>query len=109
MDTRTLCNAAEAVLIQYRDYVGDNPETTIALVIDPERDRYLLVEHGWDGDRRIYGTMIHLDVIDRQIWIQHDGTETGVAYDLMALGIPSDRLVLAYKSPERRKIAQLTP
>lgn len=107
MDTRTLRNAAETVLAQYLDFLGDDPETMIELVIDRDRDRYLLVEQGWQGERRIYGTIIHLDVIDRQIWIQQDGTETGVAHDLIALGVPIDRLVLGYKSPERRKIVQL--
>jgi hypothetical protein len=107
MDTRTLRNAAETVLAQYLDFLGDDPETTIELVIDPDRDRFLLIEQGWQGERRIYGTMIHLDIIDRQIWIQHDGTETGVAHDLIALGVPINRLVLGYKSPERRKIVQL--
>ena len=108
MDTLNLHQAAQTILEQYRTYLGNDPDTSIELAIDPDRDRYLLIEQGWQGERRIYGTILHLDIIDRQIWIQHDGTETGIARDLIQLGIPSDRIVLGNKSPERRKIVQLT-
>jgi XisI protein len=48
--------------------------------------------------------LVHLDIIDRKIWIQHDGTEEGIADELVKQGIPPQKIVLAYKSFERRKI-----
>jgi len=107
MDTVALRAAAKAVFDGYIDYFGNDIETTLEVAIDPQRDRYLLIEQGWQGERRIYGVLIHLDIIDRQLWIQHDGTESGVARDLLALGVPENRIVLGFKSPERRKIVQL--
>ena len=70
--------------------------------IDQTRDRYLLVETGWQNGYRIYGTLLHIDIIDQKIWIQHDGTEDGIADELVAAGIPQNQIILAFKSPEIR-------
>lgn len=70
------------------------------------RDRYLLVETGWKNGRRIYGTLLHIDVINGKIWIQQDGTEAGIANELVALGVPKDRIVLGFKSLQRRQITE---
>merc|ERR1712020_373821 len=43
-------------------------------IFDRERDRYLLVETGWDDGDRIYGTLLHIDIIDNKLWIQKDQT-----------------------------------
>ena len=107
MDTLTLRSTIETVLTQYRDYLGNDPETNLDLIFDIRRDRYLLIEHGWQGEHRIYGTLLHLAIADQNIWIHQDGTETGIAPELLQLGVPSDRIVLGYKSPARREIAQL--
>lgn len=40
-----------------------------------------------------------------QVWIQHDGTSTGVANDLLARGIPEGALVLAFQHPSLRRTA----
>ncbi|MGB3512910.1 MAG: element excision factor XisI family protein [Microcoleaceae cyanobacterium] len=62
------------------------------------------MEIGWHHRKRIYGTLIHIDIIDQKIWIQQDGTEEGIANELVHLGISPQQIVLAYKTPERRKI-----
>jgi hypothetical protein len=94
------------VLQDYIDFLGNDPNTQSQLVIDGEHDHYLLVETGWQNKRRIYGTLIHIDIIDQKIWIQQDGTEEGIANELVKLGISPNQIVLAYKSPERRKITE---
>lgn len=80
------------------------PESSLRFeaVCDAERDRYLLVVTGWEGRRHVHSTLIHVDVIDGKLWIEHDQTESGLAPDLVAAGVPPDRIVLAFKSPERR-------
>jgi hypothetical protein len=69
-------------------------------VFDCEADRYLLMLVGWEGIRRVHGCLIHVDLIDEKIWVQRDGTERGVARDLIEAGVPEDRIVLAFRSPE---------
>jgi hypothetical protein len=53
--------------------------------------------------RRVHGCPIHIDIIDGKIWIQRDGTEEGVAMDLVRAGVPKDKIVLGFKSEEMRK------
>ena len=76
------------------------------LVFDRDRDRYLLVETGWHDGYRIYGTLLHLDIIDNKIWIQHDGTEEGAANELVAAGISKDSIVLGFRSLQERKVTE---
>ncbi len=64
--------------------------------------RYLWMDIGWDGDRRIHGCLVHIDLIDGKIWIQRDGTEEGIAADLERAGIPKEHIVLGFRPPELR-------
>jgi XisI protein len=93
----------EKVLKDYADFLGNDVEVQVELVFDRERDRYLLVENGWQDGYRIYGTLLHIDIISNKPWIQHDGTEEGIAYDLVAAGIPKEEIVLGFRTLEQRK------
>ncbi|MDY6781017.1 MAG: XisI protein [Cyanobacteriota bacterium] len=88
----------------YADFLGGDEEVQVELVFDRERDRYLLVEAGWQNGYRIYGNVLHLDIIDGKIWIQHDGTEDGVALELVGAGIPEKKIVLGFRSFGQREI-----
>ncbi len=96
----------EKVIADYADFLGEDENVQIELVFDKSRDRYLLVETGWENGRRIYGTLLHLDIINGKIWIQQDGTEEGIATELVALGVPKDCIVLGFKSLQRRQITE---
>ena len=68
----------------------------------PARLHYLLMLVGRDGTRRVHGCLIHLDIIDDKIWIQRDGTEDGVADDLLNAGISKNQIVLGFQPPDIR-------
>lgn len=80
-------------------------------VFDEQQDRYLVMMLGrepvynrpYTATRRVHGCLIHVDIIDGKIWIQRDGTEEGVAMDLLRAGVPKDKIVLGFKSEEMRK------
>ena len=72
-------------------------------VFDRESDRYLLMLVGRENKRRVHGCLIHVDIINGKLWIQRDGTEHGVANELLEAGVPKDQIVLAFWSPEFRK------
>ena len=93
----------EKILEDYANFLGDDKQVQVELVFDRERNRYLLVETGWQNGYRIYGTLIHIDLIDNKLWIQHDGTEEGVAGELVAAGIPKQQIILGFRSLEQRK------
>ena len=45
---------------------------------------------------------LHVDIINGKVWIQRDGTEEGIALELVAAGIPKEHIVLAFHHPSRR-------
>ncbi|MEO1396470.1 MAG: XisI protein [Cyanobacteria bacterium J06634_5] len=78
-------------------------------LFDQERDHYQLINTGWENRRRVYGCLLHLDIQkDGKIWIQYDGTETGIANQLVEKGIPKKEIVLAYQSDYTRKLSDFT-
>ncbi len=90
-------------LIPYLDMKPSGGEIEVHQIFDTENDRYQIFHAGWDGFQRIYGALIHIDLIGEKIWIQYDGTEDGVANTLVELGVPRQDIVLAYHSPFLRQ------
>ncbi|WP_414620683.1 XisI protein [Calothrix sp. CCY 0018] len=76
-------------------------------VLDTERDHYLLLHTGWrDDNHRTHGCSLHIDIKDGKIWIQHDGSEAGIATQLLELGVPKEDIVLAFHSPYMREFTE---
>jgi hypothetical protein len=61
---------------------------------------------GWEGVRRVHGCLAHVDIIDGKFWIQRDGTEYSIAQELLDRGVCKDRIVLAFRSPEMRRLTE---
>ena len=72
-------------------------------VFDDDANIYMVVVEGWEDVKRLHGCLAHVDIKDGKIWIQQDGTEDGLAGELLATGVPKDRIVLGFKSPQTRK------
>ena len=72
-------------------------------VFDRRNDRYLLMNVGWDSGKRVHGSLVHIDIINGKVWIQRDGTEAGVAKELVKAGIPKDHIVLGFRPAEVRQ------
>ena len=95
------------ILAEYASYPYSNSTAKKATVFDAEADRYLLIAFGREADhRRVHGCIAHVEVIDGKIWIQYDGTEYGIANELLDAGVPKDEIVLGFKSPELRKYTE---
>ena len=75
-------------------------------VFDEAADVYLVVVEGWQDVRRLHGCLVHVAIKEDKIWVQQDGTEDGVATDLLAAGIPKNCIVLGFKSPQSRALTQ---
>jgi hypothetical protein len=91
-----------SVLSSYVEISYANGEIQNEAVFDEEHDRYLVVSVGWDAAKRIHGALIHIDVIAGKVWIQRDGTEHGIARELVAAGIPKDQIVLGFHPADVR-------
>ncbi len=90
------------ILMEYSQIPYAHGQLKDKLVIVPKQD-YLLITLGTEGDKRTHDCIVHLEIIDRQIWIQCDGIESGIATDLIGAGIPANQIVLGFLPPERRK------
>jgi hypothetical protein len=86
-------------------------ETEVQLICDTERNHFMVMHLGWkeEGMRRVYGCIIHVDIKDGKIWIQRDGTEIGVANELLEAGVPSSDIVLGFHAPYKRKYTEFAP
>jgi hypothetical protein len=95
-DYRTIIKSIIRHYAQYRPACG---EVEVETIFDEATDHYELILSGWNGHYRIHGPVLHVDIRNGKVWIQHDGTEDGIAEELVKAGIPRDHIVLAFKSP----------
>lgn len=92
-----------ALIEEYAHNGAAGPEVALEPVLDPVNDHYLLVEVGWRQNRRVYQSLIHLDIIDGKVWIQRNETDQPIARELMEAGIPRECIVLGLQRPDRRQ------
>ena len=92
----TYKEALRKVLRAWENFPSEQADFRIEAIIDQEKDRYLLQDIGWENGKRLYSTLAHVDIINGKFWIQQDNTETGIANELVAAGVPKDRIVLAF-------------
>ena len=97
-------SVVEQVIRDYAEFLGNDKMVQVEQIFDREHDRYLLVETGWDNGDRVYGTLLHIDIIGDKLWVQQDRTEEGVADELMDAGIDKDCIVLGFQPlPQAQK------
>jgi XisI protein len=104
MDTINRCRTIiQQVLSAHAKAPAPGGDVQLQTVFDASNDHYLLVQVGWGRQQRIYGTLAHIDLAGEKVWIQHDGTEEGLANQLRDAGIPAEHIVLGYRIPEIRR------
>lgn len=99
----TYRHLVQELLKKYSSHKPAYGDVEVELIFDTERDRYQVVHTGWYNHRRIYGSIIHIDIQNEKIWIQHNGTEIDIANELVELGIPKQDIVLAFQAPYKRQ------
>lgn len=98
------------IIISYTEIPYIDLNIKFETVFDTQQNRYLLMIVGrekisspFPTTKRVHGCLIHIDIIDDKIWIQRDGTEKGIASDLLEVGISKDKIVLAFYDPQIRE------
>lgn len=92
----------QEILTEHSKLVWDK-RITAETIFDLKSDRYQLIYVGWKGSHRVYGIVLHVDIIDGKIWVQQDGTEAGIANKLVDRGVDKQQIVLAFNSPTLRQ------
>jgi hypothetical protein len=72
------------------------------IIFDLENDRYMLINIGWFNEQRIHHCVIHIDIIDGQVWIQANNTDRLIAEELVSAGVPAKSIVLGLQPPDVR-------
>lgn len=91
------------VIADYARFKPSNGQIDTEAVIDPQNDHYEVMHVGWDGTRRVHGSVIHLDIIGGKVWVQYDGTTRPVAEELAGAGIPRADIVLGFHPADVRQ------
>jgi XisI protein len=96
----------QQLLQEYATLSGDDPTVDTELIFDTVRHRYQLVHVGWHDDHRIYGCILHLDIRDGKIWLQHNGTENDIPAELVEMGVTKTDIVVGFHSPFKRQFTE---
>lgn len=96
----------QKLLQNYAAFSYGDREVDTELILDTTRDHYQLVHVGWQNDRRVYGCILHLDIKDGKIWLQHNGTENDIAAELVEMGISKNDIVVGFHSPFKRQFTE---
>jgi len=75
------------------------------VIVDRDHDHYQLAYVGWEGDRRVFGPILHFDIKNGKIWLQYNGTEEHIGETLVKLGVPAEDIVLGFRSAFKRQFS----
>ena len=104
MDTVEFYRQSVKQLInEYAVVFNFGDEVQSQTIFDLEQDRYMLISIGWMGEKRVHDCIIHIDIINSQVWIQENNTDRSIAEELVAAGIPPKSIVLGLQPPELRR------
>jgi XisI protein len=97
MDTSaTYREIVKQVILQYAKLRPSYGDIRLDPVFDETRDRYALMQVGWDRGRRVRGNLIYITLQDGKVYIEYDGMECGITQNFIDQGIPENDIVLAF-------------
>ena len=79
-------------------------ELEMQVVFDRDRDRYLAIVLGWQGDRRTYICMLHLAIREGKVWVQRNQTDRSVVAALVEMGVAREDIVLGLVRARDREL-----
>ncbi|NJR49878.1 MAG: XisI protein [Leptolyngbyaceae cyanobacterium CSU_1_3] len=82
------------------------PDTLkIVPLFDLHYDRYQLLCQGWtEGEKRVFYPVIHIELIEDKVWIQHNHSDRDIGAALCDRGIPQSQIVLGLHPPSIRQL-----
>ena len=94
--------SVKQLINEYAVVFNFGDEVQSQTIFDLEQDRYMLISIGWMDGKRVHECIMHVDIIDSQVWIQENNTDRLIAEELVAAGIPPKSIVLGLQPPELR-------
>jgi hypothetical protein len=75
----------------------------VETIFDDDQMRYIVLRLGWDDQRRIHVCLVHIDIQDDMIVIQANNTEAALDDELVALGVPREKICPGILPPNVRE------
>jgi muramidase (phage lysozyme) len=91
------------LLSEYAQHPPSYGQIKMETIFDTEQDRYELLAVGWQDTKRVHNSVIHIDIIDDKVWLQHNSTDLRIAEMLVERGIPRDQIVLGFQPEYSRQ------
>jgi XisI protein len=103
---REICQQAIIDVLLEAIPVNLMPETLqIVPMFDRQTDRYQLLCQGWTaGEKRVFHPVIHIEIIQDRVWIQHNQSDLDIGEALCNRGIPKSQIVLGLHPPSVRQL-----
>jgi hypothetical protein len=92
------------LLTKYSQYKPSYGEVEVEQIFDSERDHYQIISVGWNNQKRVYGTMMHMDIKNEKVWIQQNTTEVDIASELVEMGVPKYDIVIGFHTSKMRQL-----
>ena len=84
------------IIREVSNYAPAQEGVRTEIVLDDEIGHYQVSEVGWKNRKRIHGTLVHIDIHDDKVWVEHDGTDLEIVQDLLDAGIPPSEIVIGF-------------
>lgn len=94
------------VLSAHAEQMPSHGKVETLPIFDELHNNYAVLDLGWDRMGRVHSVILHIRLLNGKVWIEQDGTEEGVAEELLQAGIPQEDIVLGFYRPERRAITE---
>jgi hypothetical protein len=99
MDSTASCREiVKKTILRYAALRPSHGDIRLDPIFDESRDRYALMQVGWDRGRRVKGVLLYVTLLDGKVHVEYDGLEHGIIDDLIRGGIPEEQVVLSYLS-----------
>jgi XisI protein len=89
-----ILNVIEEYLTELRQ--PSNQDIDFVSITDMNKNHFQIIAMGWEGHKRIFNLLFHLDIIGDKIWVQEDKMEYSIAEKLIEKSIAKKEIVLAY-------------
>ncbi len=97
-------NIIKEILKNYAEISNSaDSEAKTTTVFDEVNHRYLLLTYGRENKKRVHSCWVDVEITNDKFYIHFDGTEDGIATELLKRDVPKSDIVLAFKSLEMRK------
>lgn len=95
-----------SILSEYAQIKYANIQAENKLVADKENHRYQVVTVGWDNDKYIHDCPLHMEIINKKIWIFQNMTEWNVGKMLEDKGVSKQDIVIGFFSESMRAYSE---